>query len=190
MKNISLFNAVSICLTALDAEKDAPTLSAWTQDSRYIPLAEDDKPPRPLSELQAKEMLEGILKESDAKRNTFWFGIRTPDESELLGIIGLGWVDWSNGAVYLDLSMRNMEEYSKASTREALELIQRYAFHEIQMHRLSLNVPEYNTELIETLTALNFTQEVRKRETLYRFGKRWDSLHFGRMARDWEEERL
>jgi RimJ/RimL family protein N-acetyltransferase len=58
------------------------------------------------------------------------------------------------------------------------------------MHRLSLNVPEYNEALIKTLTDLGFMQEVRKRKTLYRFGRRWDSLHFGRMARDWEEERL
>ncbi|MBT3337851.1 MAG: GNAT family N-acetyltransferase [Anaerolineae bacterium] len=183
-----LFTAPHICLTAIDAKDDAAALATWTQDSRYIPLAEIGKAPHPLSELQAKEMLEGILKESDEKRNTFWFAIRTPDEKEMLGIIGLSWVDWANSAVYMDLSMKDTAEYSQPSTREALELIQRYVFHEIQMHRLSLNVPEYNEALIEALTVLGFEQEVRKRETLYRFGRRWDSLHFGRMARDWEKQ--
>ncbi len=185
-----LFTAPHICLTALDAKEDAPALARWTRDSRYIPLAENDKPPHPISEFQAKELLAGILKESDEKRNTFWFAIRTPDEEEMLGIIGLSWVDWANGSVYLDLSMKDTTEYGQPSTREALALMQRYVFHELQMHRLSLNVPEYNEALIKTLTDLGFMQEVRKRETLYRFGRRWDSLHFGRMARDWEEERL
>jgi RimJ/RimL family protein N-acetyltransferase len=96
MNNTSLFNAEKICITALDPKEDAPTLATWTQDSRYIPIS-DDAPPHPMSAAQAEKMLE-LLKEADQKRNAFWFGIRTPDESELLGIIGLGWVDWSNGA--------------------------------------------------------------------------------------------
>ena len=188
MNNTNLFTAPHICLTALDPETDAASLSAWTSDSRYIPLS-DEKPSYPMSKLQAKEMLEGLLKEADEKRTTFWFAIRTTDESELLGMIGLEWVDWANSSVYMALTMKDLDAYGQPIAREAIELIQRYVFHELHMHRLSLNVPGYNIGLIETMTALGFNIEVRKRETLYRFGKRWDSLHFGRMARDWEEAR-
>ena len=189
MNNTNLFTAAHIILTAIEPETDAATLSAWTSDSRYIPLS-NEKPAFPMSEIQAKAALEAMLKEADEKRTTFWFAIRTTDESELLGMIGLEWVDWANGSVYMALTMKDMDEYSQPSTREAVELIQRYVFHELHQHRLSLNVPEYNAGLIETLTALGFNIEVRKRETLYRFGKRWDSLHLGRLARDWEETRL
>ena len=133
-------------------------------------------------------MLTPMLKEADEKRTTFWFAICTTDENDLLGIIGLEWVDWANGSVYMALTMKNMEAYGQPITLEAVELMQRYVFHELHMHRLSLNVPEYNVELVETMTSLGFKIEVRKRETLYRFGKRWDSLHFGRMAKDWEDE--
>ncbi len=185
MNNNNLFTAPHIVLTAIEPETDAAALAQWTSDSRYIPLF-DEKPAFPMSEMQAKEMLEGILKEADEKRKTFWFAIRTADESELLGIIGLEWVDWANGSVYMALTMKDMDEYSQPSAKETMELIQRYVFHELQMHRLSLNVPEYNEGLIETLTALGFNIEVRKRETLYRFGKRWDSLHFGRLGKNWE----
>ena len=180
-----LFNAPHICLTAIEADDDAAALAQWTSDSRYIPLS-DDKPPHPMSELQAIEMLTAMLKEADEKRTTFWFAIRMADESELLGIIGLEWVDWANGSVYMAITMKDLSEYSQSSTREAVDLIQRYVFHELHMHRLSLNVPEYNKGLIETMTSLGFEIEVRKRETLYRFGKRWDSLHFGRLGQDWE----
>lgn len=189
MNNSNLFTAPHIVLTAIEPKTDAAPLAAWTSDSRYIPLF-DEKPPFPMSEMQAKEMLEGILKEADEKRKTFWFAIRAADESDLLGIIGLEWVDWANGAVTMALTMKDLDEYRQPATREAIELMQRYVFHELHQHRLSLNVPEYNTGLIESMTTLGFTVEVRQRETLYRFGKRWDSLHFGRLARDWEEKRL
>ena len=56
MMKKSLFNAAEICLTALDAEIDSPTLAAWTQDSRYISLT-DDAPPYPMSAAQPKRCL-------------------------------------------------------------------------------------------------------------------------------------
>ncbi len=187
MNNTNLFTADHIILTAIEPETDAAVLAQWTSDSRYIPLS-NEKPAYPMSEMQAKAALEAILKEADEKRTTFWFAIRTTDESELLGIIGLEWVDWANGSVYMALTMKDMDAYRQPIAREAVELMQRYVFHELHQYRLSLNVPEYNAGLIETMTALGFEIEVHKRETLHRFGKRWDSLHFGRLARDWEEK--
>ncbi|MCP4140954.1 MAG: GNAT family N-acetyltransferase [Chloroflexi bacterium] len=188
MKNTSLFNAASICLTAVDAEKDAPAFAAWTQDSRFISFAGESKAPHPRSEMQTKEMLEEILKESDEKRNTFWFGIRTPDESELLGITALTWIDWANGAVQMDIVMKDIEEFGKDSAAEAIALLQNYVFHEIQMHRLSISLPAYNKNLQKTLENLGFKKEVRRREAVYRFGKRWDSIHLGILAREWKEK--
>jgi len=184
MINRSLFNAATICLTALDAKEDAPTVAAWTQDGCYIPLS-DTVPPHPMSVAQAKKMLDELLKEADDKRNTFWFGIRTLDESELLGLTGLGWVDWSNGAAYMELNMKELAEYGRPSTKEALVLMQRYVFHELQMHRLSLTVLAYNEGLIAGLQKMGFAEEVRHREAVYRFGQRWDSVHFGMLAADW-----
>ena len=184
MKNIDLFKAPHICLTALDAEKDAQTYAAWTQDSRFIPLIEDDAPARPLAEAQAKKMLEAILKEADEKRTTFWFGIRTLDETELLGIATFHWIDWSNGAVYMDVTMRNLKEYGQDSTKEALELLQNYVFHELQMHRLGISVPAYNEGLIKNLEKLGFAEEVRQKSALYRFGQRWDNIRFGILANE------
>ncbi|MBT3187463.1 MAG: GNAT family N-acetyltransferase [Anaerolineae bacterium] len=185
MKNLSLFTSASICLTAIDAEDDARAFSAWTQDSCYIALSED-MPSRPLSKAQAKEAIGALIKEEDTKRDSFWFGIRALDDEELLGIIGFPWVDWSNGATSIAISMKDWVEYSRASTREALALLQEYAFREIQMHRLGISIPAYNKILISTVQALGFEEEVRRRKTLYRFGCRWDNLHLGLLASNWQ----
>ncbi len=185
MNNNNLFTAPHIVLTAIETDDDAAVFAQWTSDSCYIPL-NDDKPAHPVSTLQAKDMLNGLLKEADEKRTTFWFAIRTRDESELLGIVGLSWVDWANSAVRMELTMRDLSEYSQPSTKETLEVIQRYVFHELQMHRLALGVPAYNEGLIHTLEDLGFDEEVRQREMLYRFGRRWDSLHYGQLSKSWE----
>lgn len=180
-----LFTAAHICLTALDPKEDAAAIAAWTQDSRYIPLV-DDVPAHPMSAFQVKNWLEELLKEADEKRTTFWFAVRTPAEQFLLGIIGLDWVDWGNGAAYMSLTMRDTAEYSQPATQEAVMLMQRYVFHEIHMHRLSIRVPAYNTALIAALEAAGFVEEVRQREALHRFGRRWDGLEFGLLATEWK----
>jgi RimJ/RimL family protein N-acetyltransferase len=184
MLDTPLFTSEIIHLTALDAEEDSPAVAAWTQDSRYIPLSFED-PPRPLSAVQVKNKLEELLEEADEKRNSFWFGIRTADESELLGITGLEWVDWSNGAAHMILNMKDQAEYERAPAQEALSLMRRYVFHELQMHRLSLAVPAYNDALVDLLKKMNLTEEVRQREAVYRFGRRWDLLRFGMLSADW-----
>jgi RimJ/RimL family protein N-acetyltransferase len=183
-----LFEGKTIRLTALDAKEDAPTLAAWTQDSRYIPLS-DDTPAYPMSPAQAEKMLHDLLKEADEKRTTFWFGVRTLDESELLGLIGISWVDWSNGAAVINVSMKDLVEYGRSSTKEALALMVHYVFFELHMHHLGTVAPAYNEGLIVTLQKLGFVEEVRQREALYRFGRRWDNLIFGIAAADWQEEK-
>ncbi|MCF6278013.1 MAG: GNAT family N-acetyltransferase [Anaerolineales bacterium] len=99
-------------------------------------------------------------------------------------------MDWANGAVYMDLSMKDMTEYGQPSTREALTLMQRYVFHELQMHRLSLPVPAYNKNLLTLMPELGFMEEVRSCEILYRFGRRWDKIHFGILASEWGRSKL
>jgi len=184
MFNTPLFTAETIRLTAVDAKEDSPALADWTQDSRYIPLM-DQAPPHPLSAAQAEKMLGELLKEADEKRNSFWFGIRTLDESKLLGITGLDWVDWSNGAATMKLNMKNLAEYGRPSAAETLTLMQQYVFHELQLHRLNLIVPAYNEGLIAAVQEKGFIEEVRQREAVYRFGRRWDLLRFGLLAADW-----
>jgi RimJ/RimL family protein N-acetyltransferase len=65
--------------------------------------------------------------------------------------------------------------------------MQNYVFNEINMHSLHISTPEYNKGLAKTLTGLGFVEEVRRREARYRFGKRWDVLHYGILASEWKK---
>jgi RimJ/RimL family protein N-acetyltransferase len=57
------------------------------------------------------------------------------------------------------------------------------------MHSLHVSAPEYNEDLNTTLQGLGFVEEVRRREARYRFGKRWDVLHYGILAHEWKERK-
>jgi RimJ/RimL family protein N-acetyltransferase len=68
---------------------------------------------------------------------------------------------------------------------EAIELLLRYAFEEMQLHRLSLRVLEYNTRAIRAYEKCGFTVEAREREAALVAGDRFDDVLMGILAREW-----
>jgi RimJ/RimL family protein N-acetyltransferase len=68
---------------------------------------------------------------------------------------------------------------------EALELLLRYAFEELNLFRVTVLVPEYNTAAVRFFEKAGFVIEVRRREAVNRMGRRWDLLHLGLLQSDW-----
>jgi RimJ/RimL family protein N-acetyltransferase len=60
-----------------------------------------------------------------------------------------------------------------------MRLVLRYAFDELNLHRVSLTVFEYNERALRTYRKLGFVEEGRQRARLLRFGKRWDMVVMG-----------
>ena len=85
--------------------------------------------------------------------------------------------------------MKDLVEYSRLSTEEALSLMHHYVFRELHMHRMNIALPAFNEGLIAVLQKLGFGEEVRRREAIYRFGRRWDGLSFGILAAEWERRK-
>jgi RimJ/RimL family protein N-acetyltransferase len=62
----------------------------------------------------------------------------------------------------------------------------RYAFEELNLHRVTLNLFEYNTRALRTYSGLGFSVEGRAREAILREGRRWDLIFMGLLRREWE----
>ncbi len=63
----------------------------------------------------------------------------------------------------------------------------RYAFRELNLHRLTAIIPVYNAAALGLFSKHGFVEEVRRRKALHRDGKRWDLLHLGLLAGEWKE---
>ena len=72
---------------------------------------------------------------------------------------------------------------------EALQMLMRYAFSELNLFRLAALVPEYNQAAIHLFQKAGFIEEVRRREALNRDGRRWDLIHLGLLREEWEARR-
>ncbi len=182
--NEQLFRGELVRLTAFDVEKDAETESRWTHHAEFSRLAFAE-PAKPLSPVTVKKKYDD---EKEKERNRYRFAIRTLADDRLIGFIALNWIEWNNGAAFLSLGIADAAERGKGYAREALRLILRYAFAELNLFRLSAVTASYNERAIEFLQRAGFQAEVCRREAFHRDGKRWDAVGLGMLREEWKAE--
>ncbi|MGQ0603382.1 MAG: GNAT family N-acetyltransferase [Anaerolineales bacterium] len=180
-----LFEGEHIRLGAFEVEKDAEVISRWTHDLGYGRLT-SPKPARPLSPAQVKKQLEEHAKEVREKRNRFDFAIRTKADERLVGTAQIDSLEWNHGHAWLHLSLGDAADRGKSYGGDALKLLLRYAFHELNLYRLSTDCFEYNPRGLKFLEQHGFSVEVRRRQAIHRDGRRWDELRLGLLREEWE----
>jgi len=181
----SLFDGKQVRLGPIDHDKDFEIESRWTHDPSFMRMMEIN-PMRPLSVFQLKKKYEALEKEIDEQRNLFHFRIRAAADDRLVGFGELKWISWPNGAGYIRLGIGAGDDRRKGYGLEALGLLVRYAFAELNLYRLSASIPEYNTGALALFQKAGFQQEVCRRKALARDGRRWDATLFGLLADEWK----
>jgi RimJ/RimL family protein N-acetyltransferase len=66
-----------------------------------------------------------------------------------------------------------------------MNVLLRFAFHEINLRRVTLTVFEYNPRAIRSYEKAGFYHEGRVRCLLNREGRRWDLLYMGILREEW-----
>jgi len=75
----------------------------------------------------------------------------------------------------------------KGCGTDAMRLMLRYGFTELNLHRVSLNVYAYNLRGIHSYEKCGFKHEGRIREFILRDGLRSDMLHMGILREEWDK---
>ena len=179
----SLYTGKLVRLTRIEFEKDPETLAQWSQDATLMRML-DHTPARPLAPVQIKKQLENIEKDMDEKHEMFYYHIRPINDEKLVGWAKIYWVLWPSQIANLELAIGPSEQ-RQGYASDALQLLLRLAFNELNLNRLTVNVPAYNIPAIEFVKKFGFREEVRRREVILRDGRRWDLLLFGLLRSEW-----
>lgn len=182
-----LFEGQDVRLGPIDHEAHPDIESKWTHDAEFMRLMER-KPVRPLSPAQVKKEYESIEKRMDEERNLFYFTVRARADDRLIGKALVQWIDWTNGNGWIQLGIGAADDRRRGLGGQALRLLLHFVFAEVNLHRVTAMVPEYNEAAIHLLRKFGFTEEVRRREGADRDGRRWDTLTFGLLRSEWEEQ--
>ena len=85
----------------------------------------------------------------------------------------------------LKMAIGDPAERGKGYGSDALQLILRFAFRELNLYRLSAVVGEDNPAALRFFMQYGFVEEVRRRKALMRDGQTWDSIHLGMLRDEW-----
>ena len=178
-----LFRGELVRLAALNPEEIGPLLSRWDRDSLRIRLLDSDAPIL-FSAKARKEWLEKQIE----KETYFGFSIRALADDRVVGEIGLGGLRWAFGDAFVGIGLGDRADWNKGYGTEAMRLVLRYAFLELNLHRVSLGVFEYNQRAMRSYEKAGFQVEGRIRGDLHRDGRRWDGVFMGVLRSEWMKQ--
>ena len=179
-----LFEGPDIRFGPIDHEKDPEIESKWTHDSEFMRLM-DTSPARPMSAAMIKKQYEKLEKQVEEAKNLYHFMIRAKTDDRLIGKAIIQWIEWTNGNGSIRLGIGAAEDRRKGYGTQALKMLLRFAFAELNLFRVSALVPEYNEGAIALLHKFGFVQEVCRRKALERDNRRWDLFIFGLLNEEW-----
>jgi RimJ/RimL family protein N-acetyltransferase len=182
-----LLETPDIRLGTIDYEKDPEVESRWTYDSEFMRLMEL-KPVRPLAPEMVRKGYESLEKEIEEAKNLFYFTIRAREDDRLLGKAVLEWIDWSKGSSYLRMGIGSGVDRGQGLGTQALGLLLRFAFAELNLFRVTTVVPEYCQAGIALIHKFGFVEEVRRRKAILRDGQEYDLLAFGLLRSEWVDQ--
>ncbi|MBI3241636.1 MAG: GNAT family N-acetyltransferase [Chloroflexi bacterium] len=182
-----LFEGEKVRLTAFQPDKDSEIESRWTRDPEFWHFA-GPKPARPLSAAQVKKNREKLAGEAKERPNRFDFAVRLRSDNCLIGFAQLDSVEWNHGHAWMRVAIGDPADRGQGCGSQALRLLLRYAFHELNLFRLTTNVYEYDSRGLRFLERHGFAVEVRRRQAIHRLGRRWDDLRLGLLKEAWEKK--
>lgn len=179
-----LFEGKDVRFGPIDYEKDPEIEARWTHDSEFVRMM-DTNAARPMSAAMVKKQYEKLEKQIDENKNLYYFAVRAREDDRLIGKAIIQWIEWANGNGFLRFGIGAESDRRKGYGSQMMQMLLRFAFAEVNLFRLTAVVPEYNVAAIALLKKFGFIEEVRRRQSLERDGRRWDLLVFGLLKEEW-----
>jgi RimJ/RimL family protein N-acetyltransferase len=131
--------------------EDPTTFARWSEDANYLRALDTDYA-RPLS---AKELAERLAADQ-ADPHSVAFRLRTLVDDRLIGFVVLHAIEWNNRTALLAMGIGESSYRDKGHGTDALQVVLRYAFNELNLFRVGLDVIASNTRAIHTYAKAGF----------------------------------
>lgn len=159
--------------------EDEPMLRRWINDPliwRGLPLR------GPINANREREWIES----QGSSATDYVFGIVVRGGDRLIGTIGLRAIDAVSRSAMLGISIGDRAFHNKGYGTDAVRLLLRYGFEELNLNRVALAVYANNPRAIRCYQKVGFVQEGCLRQALYRNGGFHDEYRFAILRDEWE----
>ena len=103
----------------------------------------------------------------------------------LIGFLNLFGLSWTHGDTWLGIGLGDREHWGKGYGTDAVQIILRYVFTELNLRRVTLGVFAYNPRAIKSYEKAGFKVEGRLRQYISREGQRNDMIVMSLLREEW-----
>ena len=155
--------------------EDIPEIHAWTNDSEIVRFLSWAIFPQTLRETE--RFVDAQMSGADPMNRGFIIALL--DDDSCIGSSGVTNIDWRNRSGELGIVIGKRDYLGKGYGREAVDLLVRFAFNELNLHRVGLQVFDFNERAIRSYRKSGLVEEGRLREAFYREGTYHDIVLMG-----------
>jgi RimJ/RimL family protein N-acetyltransferase len=175
-----LLRGERVRLTGMRAE-DMDIITRWHQDDEFLRLLRF-APAEPLNDNVWKKFYE---QEQPRFKNEYGFAVRLIENDQLIGFCSLNDIMFNHQNAWIAIGIGEPSARGQGYGYDTMSLLLRFAFNELNLHRVQLAVFGYNTRAIHLYEKLGFVREGTLREALLREGQRFDLYNYGMLASEW-----
>lgn len=111
------------------------------------------------------------------------------ETGETIGHISLGGISRKNKSARISrVLIGNAANKGKGYCKQMITEVLKIGFDEMQLHRISLGVYDYNTAALKCYQAAGFSIEGTMREVLLHDGKWWSLIEMGILENEWQQK--
>lgn len=164
-----MINGELISLSVIEKE-DLLSLQNWRNNSFLKQFFREH------SELSYTDQLNWYEKLKD--KNEYFFCIRLNSTNELIGVVGVNYVNWINRTCQLSIYIGKENLYIDENgwAKEAVCLIESYAFETLHLNKIFCEVYEFDNKKLKLLTESNYSKEGELRKHIFKNGKYYNSV--------------
>ena len=158
-----------VILRALERE-DIERCYRWMNDPNIVRTL---KSRYPIAFQNEVEWLERAMHPSPSERH---FAIERRDDRSHIGNASLHDIDWVSRAAWFGLFVGEPSAWNRGFGGDAIGTLVRFAFDEMNLQKLRINVFDYNERAKHVLLAHGFVEEGKLRRDFYREGRYHDLM--------------
>ena len=174
-------------LTALQRD-DLPILAKMLEDPEYLGYSQGG--------LLYNEIIDDLTHQFDQDHQVPWsglealhelsFGIHTLETNVLIGRVELVRFDWRSLSAEVGIGIGDKTYWDKGYGTDAMRVLLRYAFMELGLHRIQLDVFSFNLRAVKSYEKAGFQLEGARRGAIYRDGVFHDDLVMSILRQEWD----
>jgi RimJ/RimL family protein N-acetyltransferase len=171
-----MYRGEKIVLRAITSA-DAESCARWMNDRETV-INSSGGGRMPISVEEERDYL---------MRNSYCtFGIQRVSDGELIGTCSFFDVNHQARSCKIGILIGDRENRGRGYGADAMKTLLHFLFIDRNMHRVALEVFEYNEPAVALYEKLGFVRECTYRQQVYAMGRYWDEYGYSMLRREYE----